>query len=302
MKKYLCLILAAVLAVSLLGCVTSEPAPAGTQAGSQGADATQATESANTDLTEVDFEEVVVVDNEYCAIKITGIEDDSLWGYTLKTVLENKSAETTYMFAVDSASVNAVEADPIFADEVAPGKKANAEISFSDDELADIIGAYTDIMLKFRVYDSDDWMADPVAETTTHIYPYGEANAAKYVREQQQTDTVIFDNAYVTAIVTGYTNDDLWGYSAKLYLVNKTDASVMFTVEDVSVNGFMCDPLFATTVGAGNCAFSEISWFDSTFEENGITDVESIELTMRAYDSEDWLGDDFANETVTLNP
>ena len=71
---------------------------------------------------------------------------------------------------------------------------------------------------------------------------------------------------------------------------------------DVSVNGYMSDPFYATSVSAGKCAFSSISWSDTTLEENGITDIEEIEMVFRAYCSDDWTLDDFANETIILNP
>ena len=43
-----------------------------------------------TAATPVEFEEVVVVDNEECSVKITGLDPDNIWGYTLKAELENK--------------------------------------------------------------------------------------------------------------------------------------------------------------------------------------------------------------------
>lgn len=76
----------------------------------------------------------------------------------------------------------------------------------------------------------------------------------------------------------------------------------MFSVDEASVNGFMADPFYATSVSAGKCAFSSMAWSDTTLEENSITDVETIEFKFRAYDEDNWSGDDFANETITLNP
>ena len=64
----------------------------------------------------------------------------------------------------------------------------------------------------------------------------------------------------------------------------------------------MCDPLFATTVSPGKVSFANMNWFSSTFEENGITSVEEIEMTIRVYDSEDWSADDIFEETVKLTP
>lgn len=252
---------------------------------------------------ELSFTEMVAVDNDECMIKITGIDQDNLWGYTLKVQLENKSTEKTYMYSVERAAINGVQCDPLFATEVAAGKKANDDISFINSSLEENdVGEYTDIELSFRVYDSNDWMADEVAKETVHVYPYGEEKATRFVREAQSTDNVIVDNEYVTVIVTGYEQDDIWGYSVNLFLLNKTDKNVMFTVDEASVNGYMADPFFATTVSAGKCAFNAISWFDTTLEENDITQVEEIEFKLRVYDADNWLEDDLANETIVLNP
>lgn len=252
---------------------------------------------------EITFTEMVAVENEECTIKITGVDADSMWGYTIKALLENKSADKTYMFSVENAAINGVQCDPFFATEVAAGKQSNEEIIFSDNDLEENgISEYSDIELTFRVYDSNDWSADAVAEETIHIYPYGEENAVKFVREAQDSDNVIIDNEYVTVVVTGYEDDDIWGYTVNLFLLNKTDKNIMFSVDEASINGFMADPFYAASVSAGNCAFSSMSWSDTTLEENSITEVESIEFIFRAYDEDNWFGDDFANETITLTP
>jgi hypothetical protein len=208
------------------------------------------------------------------------------------------------MFAVESASINGVQCDPYFASTVLAGKKANESITFSDDIFREngIDIMYTDIELTFRVYDDDDWAADDVVYTTVHIYPYGEENAARFVRDAQDSDIVLVDNEYVTAIVTGFEQDSIWGYTANLFLVNKTDSTVMFTVDDVSINGFMADPFYAESVASGKCAFSAIEWSDSDLTENDITEVQEIEFKFRAYNEDEWLDDDYANKKVTLNP
>jgi hypothetical protein len=249
------------------------------------------------------FEETTVIDNDECTVTITGIDTDDLWGYTLKANLENKSADKTYMFSVESAAINGVQCDPLFATEVAAGKKANSDISFTDSTLEENgIEEYTDIELTFRVYDSDDWLGDDVAKETAHIYPYGADKATTYVRETQPTDIVLVDNDYVTVIVTDFDPDNMWGYAANLYLVNKTDATVMFSVDDVSVNGYMIDPFYATSVSAGKSAFSSITWFSSDFEDNGISNVEEIEMLFKAHDYDSWGSDSYFEEVVTLNP
>lgn len=323
MKKILAMLLAICLCFGLCACTVDldddadEKKPQATnesQTGNNDADLpTDGTTDAEEDETtqpenkpavnEITFTELVVVDNASCKITITGIEPDNLWGYTLKAEFENKTEENVLVFSVEDAFINGLQNDPFFATEVAGGKKSKEHISFYDFDAEEHgVGYPTDIEINFRVYDSEDWLADDIADETVHIYPYGEENATVFVREPQASDLVLIDNEYATVIVTGYEVDELWGYTAKLFLVNKTNTTLMFSADDASINGYMCDPLFSDMLAGGKCCFSGISWSDSTLEESEITEVEEIEFVLSISDWEDWLADDLVNEKVTLNP
>lgn len=314
MKKTTMLILLVVMLLSLAACGGKDKSNG---IGTATTSSEKATDQSNTDQqesttksnvevsseTQPSFTEIIALDNEECAIKIVGIDENNIWGYSIKVFLENKSVDKSYTFSVHDAAINGVMCDPLFATDVAAGKKANQDISFLDDILQENgITDYSDIELTFRVYDSNDWMAEDVGLSTVHVYPYGEDKAARYVREAQPSDNMIIDNDYLSVIVTGYEVDPLWGYEANLYLINKSDKNIMLSAEEASINGFMLDPFFATTISAGKCAFSSISWSNRLLEENGIAKIEEIELVLRAYDSDDWFSEDFANETIILNP
>lgn len=300
MKKLSALLLAGVVLVSAAACGSDQSeAPADTQKQSH----TVTKESQKEEKKEIAFEKIAVVDNEECSITLTELDPDNLWGYTIKTLLENKSEDKNYWFTLESASVNGVLCSDMFSAEVAPGKKANEELNLLDSDLKENgITEYTDIELTFRVYDSDDWSADDAAYETVHVYPYGEENAAVFEREPQPEDVVLIDTGEVTMILTGYTEDPIWGYTANLFLVNKTDKDLMFREDDTSINGYMVSDFFASTVPAGKCEFTSISWSDSELEKNGITQIEEIEMTIRVYDADHWTEEDLINETITLNP
>lgn len=304
MKRKISILLALLLAFCLTACGDTESGgkPSSAPTSSQGKPDAEKPKPEEKGP-EITFQELTVIDNEACAVKITGIDPDNMWGFTLKANLENKSEDKTYMFSLQSAAVNGVQSEPLFAKEVAPGKKANEDISFMDSALEkNGIKDFTDIELTIRVYDSNDWLAEEAALETVHIYPYGEDKASAFTREPQPADQILVDNEYATAIVTGYTEDSIWGYTVNLFLVNKSGKEVMFSVKDASVNGYMADPFFAKAVTAGKCAFGSMSWSDSTLEENGITEIEEIEFTLRIYDNDDWMADAFAEESITLKP
>ncbi|MFI3255447.1 MAG: hypothetical protein R3Y63_14100 [Eubacteriales bacterium] len=310
MKKFIALLLTSVLCTSMVACSSdsttdvpsAQPTEGENSSGTTTADSSSET-TTDEKQQEITFEEIVAVDNEECVINITGIDPDNMWGYSLNVNLENKSVDKTYMYTVKSASINGVEADPLFATEVAPEKKANKEINFNTSNLEEAgIHEFTDIEITFRVSDSNDWMADDVGFETVNVYPSGQENATQFIREPQPDDTILLDNEYVTAIVTGYEVDSIWGYTANLFLVNKTDKNVMFSTDEVSVNGYMVNPFFANSVSAGKCSFASMSWSDTMLTENGISEIDEIEFQIRAYDSDDFMSEDFAKEIVTLTP
>lgn len=252
---------------------------------------------------DISFSELVAADNEQCKIKITNVKEDSIWGYEIQVELENKSENTEQMFSLEYLSVNGVECSCWMASSVLPGKKSIEKISIDNSKLKEnSVGLFTDIEIGFRVYDSNDWMADDILNQTVHIYPYGKDRAEAFVRQSKESDLVLVDNESVTVIATGYREDSsFYGFEVNLYLINKTEKNLMYSVRDCSINGYMIDPFFATSIHAGKSKFSTISWSRSDFEENKIGGVEVIEFLLTAYDEDSW-ADEFVSETVELRP
>ncbi len=298
-KKCLTAVLLLALVLSLAACSADTSGETANPSQSQ---ATTAAPTQTTQPEPPEFQETVLVDNKDILFKITAAESDPIWGYTLRVQVENRT-EKDLMFALNDVSVNGYMCDPYFALTVTGGMKANRDISFSPDEFEQIgIQNVTDIEFELRVYDSLDWSAEEVFEDTFTIYPMGKDAAKEYPRENQEGDIVLFDNENCTMIVTGFDPDSIWGFSAQVYLVNKTDDTLMFSVGDAAVNGFMCDPYFATTVTPGKRAITAISWSKNTLEENSITKVETITLPIRVYETDDWSHDALVDETFTLKP
>ena len=115
-------------------------------------------------------------------------------------------------------------------------------------------------------------------------------------------EVVLAENENITVKVTGTETDPVWGYTVKVFLENKTDKDLMFSVDDVSVNGYMCDPFWASSVAPGKKANEKISFSEKSFLENGIETVEEIALTLRVYDSSDFTADLVFKETFTVKP
>ena len=245
---------------------------------------------------------MTLIENDQCAVILTEIDPENMWGYTLHVRLENRTDDQKLMFSCRDCYVNGVEWDPLFASEVAAGKAALKEINFTGSEMKSIITSFTDIEMRLYIHDADDYMADAIVDETVRIYPLGEENAVPFVREAQPTDIVLADNDEFSVTVIGIDPDSFWGYAVKLYIVNKSDMALTFSADDVSVNGLMLDPYWATSLLPGKCVFTDLSWSSSDFEKNGITDVSEIELKLRVYDSNNWFDGYEFEQVITLNP
>lgn len=139
---------------------------------------------------------------------------------------------------------------------------------------------------------------DTAPETTVPETTVPETTAP----EETFEEIVLAENDDITFKITGVENDPIWGYTLKVYLENKTEKELMFSVDNVSVNGYMCDPFWASTVDAGKKANEDISFSESDFETNGIETVTDITFTLRIYDNNDWTAEDVFNDTFTVNP
>ena len=287
-KKILSLLLAALLLLSLAAC------------GSATADTTaepQTTADAEAD----GFDEIVVVDNDQFTFKIVGIDPNGFFGHTLKVSLENKT-NMTLMFAMDDVAVDGFMIDPLWAATLSAGMKSNQDISFPHSSLA-LCGITEPSVIQFTLdIHEDDNLEDDYLLSQVFTVQLSEDAAEPYVRTGAEGEIVLFDDENCTMIVTGFDPDGLFGYEVYAYLENKTDTTLMFTIDDAAVNGFMIDPSWACSVTPGNRAIACINWYTADLEANGITQVESLTMPIRVYDANDWNAPAFIEETFTVNP
>lgn len=307
MKKSLALLLAILTVLSFAACnndSTPNNGSTSSQDSSETAGESGSTQKTTDDENQYTLADATIVDNEYCAFTITSVDPDNTWGFTVKALCENKS-EMDLMFSWGDVSVNGYMIDPFWASEVAAGKKSNVEISFTNSNLQQCgISTVEEITFILSIYNSDDWMADKIVSSEYTAYPTGLTSDTISYQERASavSDQIIVDNGYCTFIITSVEPDNIWGYTLNCYLVNKTDKSIMFSWNDVSVNGFMIDPYWAKEVAAGKRAYADVSFSTSGFTDNGIETVEDIEFKLRVYDSGNWTAEDMYNEIITYNP
>ena len=243
----------------------------------------------------------VVVDDEHCTFIIKNVDPNGDWGFTLNVFCENKT-DKNLMFSWDDVSVMGFMADPFWAVDVAAGKKANESISFSYDTLETIgMEAVDDITFTLRISDSDDWSVDPILVEEFAVYPTGKSiqDISYPSRMTTENEVVLYDtDEYSFVILSSETKNG--DYLVYCYLENKTGHEIMFSMDNVSANGFMADPCWGDSVAAGKKLYSTVCFYESVLTENGITDIEDIEFTLRVSNADTW--DTHVSEVFTYIP
>lgn len=239
------------------------------------------------DETNEKFSEVIVVDNKYCLIKLTGVDSSDTNRCKVKVYYENKSSNMDMRFSLDNVSVNGLICDGYSFQKVSAKKKAIDEIEIDTSILTENgVKKFTDIGVFFKVYNLDDYSTIiDVDECSAHVYPYGEESASIFVRKTSKSDVLIADNEYITAYVVKSYSNKYYACILDVFLENKTDTSICFHDDNESINGYMKYSPFVEDIPAHSCAFASIKWDVDDLEDIGVAnihDVETIEFDFLA--------------------
>lgn len=267
----------------------------------------------------------VIVDREDIFFAIKEVRADAVQGYTWKVYLENRT-DKNLMFSFEKVSVNDIMCDPFWAEVITGGRKGNCEITWMRDALDERqITDVSEVCFTLNVYNDEDYTEAPLVHDSFTVYPTGDSSAAKTndaktnaatgADHTAQTDTtaatiawtpsendkVLVDNDKCLIVLTGYDPDNIWGFAARVHLINKSDEDLVFSAENTSINGIMCDPYWAEIVTAGKSAISTILWDKASLNENGITEVKEISLPIRVYSDKN-VYEPYVDETFELEP
>lgn len=235
-------------------------------------------ESSNSNQATID-EQVLYDDND---IKITATSlEDSLFGTDLKVLIENNSSQNITVQA-RNANINGYMVSTMMSDDVASGKKANGELTFETSGLKDCgIEQIGTIEFIFHIFDSDSW--DEIVDSD--VITVKTSLADTFEQNYDDSGDVLVDSHDVRIIAKGLSKaDSFWGPGVILYIENNSDKDVTIQVRDVSVNGFMVESSMSSDVIAGKKAISDVQFFSSDLEKNGIEDINDVEFYFHIFD------------------
>ncbi|MBQ3584364.1 MAG: hypothetical protein IJA27_06590 [Lachnospiraceae bacterium] len=236
------------------------------------------------DNTDVTIAEQVLLDQNGIVITAQEYVNDSIWGEGIKMVLENNSDKDVTV-GCSALIVNNYMITDLFVSDVAVGKKANETMWLSSSELkAAGIDSVGQVEIYFHIYDSSTYDTIYDSECVT-------IQTSQYENMDTTPDDAGVELYNANGIrIVGKTVDEnsFWGTAILLYCENTSGRNVGISVNDMSINGFMMNPLFSTTIYNGKMAIDDITILSSDLEENGIESIENVELKFHIYDTDSY--------------
>ena len=223
------------------------------------------------------IDEAVLLDEADVKITAKSLDVNGVFGPSIQLLIENNSDKSLTVQA-RNASVNGYMIETMMSSDVAAGKKANDELTFmgSDIETAGIT----------TIFDSESW--DTYLDTD--LIGIKTSAAEGFTYEYDNSGYGVYDDNGVEIVVKGLSDDSILGPSIVVYISNTSEKNVCVQACDVSINGFMVDPIFSSEVVAGKHAIGTITFLSTELEENEITAIEEVELSFHIFDNDSWDG------------
>ncbi|MDR0937497.1 MAG: hypothetical protein LBM98_12550, partial [Oscillospiraceae bacterium] len=233
---------------------------------------------------EVTVDERVLFEQSGIKLIVTGLKD-SMFGPELTVLIENEGSESVTVQARDVSVNGYMMSSVMFSADVVAGKKNNDTITFMSSELKESgIETLGTIEVSFHVFNSDSW--DTVFDTDTITIETSAAGSVEQVASE--TKRVAFEQNGIKISFVDFDSEAFFGTDIKFYIENNSDIPITVQSRGTSINGFMIDGSMSCDVLPGKMANTTLSFFSSSLEENGITDIESVELKFHILNKDSW--------------
>lgn len=286
MKRFICMILAMVLALGLMAC-GADPAPATPSDNLQNKPApapaqTEApTESA---VPSAQIQEAVVYEDSSFRLTAKEIDYSDSRDIRIKFLAENNS-DKTVAFVGNDFTINGITIYCNFYISIAAGKKANGSLDISLEDL-DYVGIEEIATVTAQdvfIYDKD------ANETITHLaFSLDTSIADSHTQEIDDSGELLYEQDGIRVVYRGIETNWMDEPVLSVFVENASDINCTIHVEDVSVNGFMVYGNMATPAYAGTVSYGDIDFSGSDLEENDIDVIEEVCFTLWAYDGENY--------------
>lgn len=269
MKKLVCLLLALVLAFSMVAC---------------GKDGGQEQQGAS-------IKKTVLVDEADVKITAVSLTERDLVGPELKLELQNKT-DKNLIFQVHSTTINNYMVNGVMSVEVPAGEEVSHTMIFSTTELQTCgITTVAKLELGFRAYDAKSWSLYLNTKPITLNTDAAEGFNFTY---QHEGTTLHADHGVKILAKSPITQGDL-----QVYIYNGSEVNIALETAQCLINGVEVDPQFYVEMLVGKHLVTELIFPEELLEENNLEKIENIQVVFRILNAD--TGEEIAQtEAVAL--
>lgn len=98
-------------------------------------------------------------------------------------------------------------------------------------------------------------------------------------------EVVMYESKNVKITYIGE-DESFMGYELKVKIDNLSDEKLSVQTRDVSVNNIMVDTIFSADLTPGKTATDSITFLKSDFEDNNITEADTVELSFHIFNTD----------------
>lgn len=98
-------------------------------------------------------------------------------------------------------------------------------------------------------------------------------------------EVVMYESKNVKITYIGE-DESFIGYDLKVRIDNLSDEKLSVQTRDVSVNNIMVDTIFSADLTPGKTATDSITFLKSDFEDNNITEIDTVELSFHIFNTD----------------
>lgn len=132
-------------------------------------------------------------------------------------------------------------------------------------------------------------------------YCCASAETGDKVESYSLTKTVIVDDENCTFIIKEI-KETSYSVQLSVFCENKTDKRLMFSLDNVVVNGYMNDPFWATEVAAGKKANQTIEFYTDSVIGYSFNQIDELRFDLLVYDSENWEAHRLVDDSFVVYP
>ena len=114
------------------------------------------------------------------------------------------------------------------------------------------------------------------------------------------TGTVLYEKGGIKITYMGLIKGD-YSTDFKFMIENNSSRGITVQARDESINGYMLSGIMSDDVLPGKKVNAELTYYNSTLEENGIYNIDELEFSFHIFDEETWDTID-DSKLIKINP